>query len=379
MNRDEQYMRMAMELAWGGIGRNSPNPLVGCVIVRDDKIIGKGFHLYEKLDHAEIAAMKNAGGEISGSTVYVTLEPCVHFGRTPPCADALVSAGVKRVVYGMRDPHPRVDGQGHEFLEKNGIEVVGGILENEIRRQNRFFVTVHEKNRPFVLLKWAMSADGKIATSTLDSRGISGKESTNLVHHLRNIYDAILVGHNTVLTDNPSLTCRVDLTEKLPQIIFPVSPSDIRNPLRIILDTFCSIFHHDLNLFSLPGKTIVAAAPEGNYDDPEIRDRMNNPNIEILECELKAGRVDLNYLLTKLVGMGINSILVEGGSEVHAAFINERLVDEFLIIISPKIIGGDSAVSPVGGKGIDKISDAVQLKNMIHFQIGDDIILLAST
>jgi len=368
-------MKRAFELAWKGLGRNSPNPLVGCVIVRDGVIVGEGTHFFEKVSHAETIALAKAAEKAKGATVYINLEPCCHTGRTPPCTDALIKAGVARVVYSIKDPDGRVNGCGHEILEKAGIKCESGLMADEAREINRFFLAVHEKNRPFVLLKWAMTADGKIATRSGASRWISNDESRNIGNHLRNIFDAILVGHTTVITDNPKLTCRVDLSHPLPEEIFPYYPRDIRNPKRVVLDTFGAICHHDLNLFENPGTTIIAIGPESEWDDVRARDSLDGDKIELLVCPLKAGYIDLEFLLEKLMEKGINSVLVEGGSGVHASFLEKDLADEVTIAIGPKIFGGEAAQSPVGGLGAELVDDAVKLTNIKNLRVGDDLMI----
>jgi diaminohydroxyphosphoribosylaminopyrimidine deaminase/5-amino-6-(5-phosphoribosylamino)uracil reductase len=373
VNTDEKYMQRAMDLAWNALGRNSPNPLVGCVIVRDDRIIAEGFHEFKNVDHAEIVALKKAGDDAMGASIYVTLEPCSHAGRTPPCADAIKKSGVKKVVYGMTDPNPLVDGKGHEILAEAGIEVTGGVLDDEIREQNRFFVTVQEKSRPYVCSKWAMSADGKIATHSGDSFGISSLESNNITHHLRNIYDAILVGHNTVLMDDPKLTSRVNTSIPLPDNFFPTYPVDTRNPVRVIVDTFASICAHELKLFDQPGKTIVAASVESEFEDQRSMKIFDEGKAELLNCPMSEGRVDIEFLLGKLVGMGINSVFIEGGSEIHSAFLEKNFVDEVAVIISPKIVGGAHSPTPVGGRGVEKIAESWRIDVTQNFFVGDDV------
>ncbi len=367
-------MRRAIELAWAGIGRNSPNPLVGCVLVRDGEIIGEGAHIYRDVEHAERIAL-NAADKAGGATLYATLEPCNHTGRTPPCTEAIIEAGVSRVVYGLTDPNPLVNGGGHRKLEEAGIEVEGGLLSDEIREQNKFFVTAHEKGRPYVLAKWAMTADGKIATRSGASRWISGEESLNFAHHLRNTYDAILVGHGTALADDPALTCRVDLSTPCPGEFLPVTPSDIRHPQRVVLDTFGATCDHDLQIFHQPGKTLVAIGPESVWDDTRGRDSIDPERIELLECPLKGGHIDLVHLLGKLKDRGIHSLVVEGGSGVHAAFLEAGLVDEIVIMIAPRIFGGDGAPSPVGGSGVEQVEKAWKLENTRNLALGDDIVL----
>jgi len=379
MNEDEKYMRRAIELAWQGIGRHSPNPMVGCVIVKDGEIVGEGFHLFDKIKHAEVIALEQAGAKAKGATVYVTVEPCCHTGRTGPCADALTNSGIKQVVYGMRDPDPRVDGGGSCAIQDAGIEVVGGILEDEIREQNKFFVTAHEKGRPYILLKWAMTLDGKIATRSGDSRWISNEKSRNIVHHMRNIYGAILVGHNTVLVDNPKLTCRLESGfDPLPNNIniFPAYPTDSRNPVRVIIDVLGATGGMpDLNIFNQPGMTWVAMAPESEWDDTRARDMIEKSATEIIQCPLISGHIDLDHLLGELVKRGIHSVLVEGGSAVHASFLESGLADEICIMVAPKIFGGDSAPSPVSGNGVETVGEAWTLDNPKHMIVDGDAII----
>jgi diaminohydroxyphosphoribosylaminopyrimidine deaminase / 5-amino-6-(5-phosphoribosylamino)uracil reductase len=370
---DILYMKMAIDLAWDGIGRTAPNPMVGCVIVKDGEVVGKGTHFYEKIDHAEVVALKEAGDKARGATVYVTLEPCSHQGRTPPCADALIKAGVARMVYGLKDPNPAVNGEGHAKLEEAGIKVEAGLLADEIREQNKFFVTAQEKSRPYVLLKWAMTSDGKIATRTGVSRWISSDASRNVVHHLRNIYDAVLIGHATALADNPSLTCRVDLSIPLPSELFPKSPTDIRNPQRIVLDTFGATCDTDQAFFHEPGKTMLVVGPESPWDVCEMRDSIDSSKIEAIECPLEHGRIDLGYLLGELKKRNVYSLLVEGGSGVHESFLKAGLVDEVAIAVAPKIFGGESSPGPVGGGGIENVADAWRIEHIKYFRICDDM------
>jgi diaminohydroxyphosphoribosylaminopyrimidine deaminase / 5-amino-6-(5-phosphoribosylamino)uracil reductase len=366
-------MKMAIELAWIGIGRNSPNPMVGCLLVKEGEIVGKGAHLFEKVDHAETIAIGEAGEKARGATAYVTLEPCSHQGRTPPCTGQLISAGIARVVYGLKDPDPRVCGQGHKQLEEAGIKVESGLLADEVRKQNKFYVTAKEKGRPFVLLKWAMTADGKIATRSGQSKWISSDASRNVAHHLRNIYDAVLIGHSTAFVDNPMLTARVDLSQPIPSELFPLAPVDIRNPQRVVLDTFASTCDHDLSLFNQPGKTMVAIGPECEWDDCAARDSIDKQKIELIESPLIDGRIDLHFLLAELKNRNIYSLMVEGGSSVHESFLKDGLADEVAFAIAPKIFGGESAPGPVGGGGIEEVADAWHLEQIKHFAVCDDM------
>jgi len=370
-------MRRAIELGWKGIGRTSPNPMVGCVIVKDDEIIGEAFHLFSQVDHAETIALDQAGERSKGSTVYVTVEPCCHTGRTPPCTDAIIAAEVSKVVYGIKDPDPRVNGCGHSALEKADIDVVGGVLADEIREQNKFFVAAKEKNRPYITLKWAMTLDGKIATRTGESKWISCEQSRNIGHHLRNIYDAILVGHSTVMIDNPRLDCRVDITSSLPTEIFPAIPQDCRNPVRVVLDalgaTCCT---DDFQLYTNPGRSIVAIAPESAWDDTKSRDSIDTDKIDLIECPMTGGHIDIGCFLESLVERNIHSVLVEGGSGIHAAFLEAGLADEVIAFIAPQVFGGEAAPSPVAGGGIEHIGDSWRLKSVRHLRVEDDLVMI---
>ncbi len=368
-------MARAIELAWRGIGRNSPNPLVGCVIVRDDETVAEGSHYYPDIEHAEIVALKKAREKAKGATLYVSIEPCCHTGRTPPCCHSIIKAGISKVVYGVNDPDPRVNGGGHRALADGGIEVTGGVLENECRELNKFFLTAKDKNRPFILLKWAMTLDGKIATRIGKSQWISGERSRNATHHLRNIYDAVLAGHTTVIIDNPSLTCRADQAVPLPEELFPAVPGDIRDPVRIVIDTFGATIAHQCGIYDQPGKTIVAIGPEPAGDDSNFRDSIDKEKIELLECPLTAGHIDLGFLMHELVERDIQSVLVEGGSGVHAAFLDNGLADEILCVVGPKIFGGDTAPSPVSGAGIEEVTNAVQLSEPKHLRIDNDLMI----
>ena len=368
-------MKRALELGWRGIGRNSPNPMVGCVIVRGGEIVGEGSHFYPEIIHAETIALRQAGDKAKGATIYVSLEPCCHTGRTPPCSDAIIEAGIGKVFYGIQDPDPRVNGAGHEKISEAGIEIEGGVLSSEIREQNKFFLSAKEKKRPYMLLKWAMTLDGKIATRTGKSMWVSNEKSRNAAHHLRNIYDAVLIGHSTVITDNPRLTCRVDQSVPLPVEIFPATPSDIRDPVRIIIDTFGATLTHDCDIFKQPGKTLVAIGPESPWEDYRHRDSVDPEKIELVECPVVAGHVDPGFLMEKLVERNIQSVLVEGGSRIHAAFIEKKIADEIICFVAPKIFGGNAAPSPVNGAGIDEVGDAVHLEAVKRIMIDDDVMI----
>ncbi|MEW6725742.1 MAG: bifunctional diaminohydroxyphosphoribosylaminopyrimidine deaminase/5-amino-6-(5-phosphoribosylamino)uracil reductase RibD [Bacillota bacterium] len=355
---DEAYMRLALELAAQARGRTSPNPLVGAVLVRDGAIIGKGYHTRAGMPHAEIEALRDAGGEARGATLYVTLEPCCHTGRTGPCTEAIVAAGVKRVVAAMRDPNPLVSGRGLARLREAGVEVREGVLEEEARRLNEFFIKYITTRTPFVTLKTAMSLDGKIATRTGDSRWVTGEESRRYVHELRDIYDVILVGVGTVLKDDPSLTTRL--------------PEGGRDPVRVILDSRGRTPAGARVLKQESGAaTVIAvtgAAPEENVA------ALAEAGAQILVCG-PGPLVDLQTLLRALAERELTSVLVEGGSRVNASFLAAGLVDKVVWFIAPKIVAGETAPGPVGGEGIARMAEALELQDITVRRFAHDLCL----
>jgi len=355
---DEKYMRLALELAACARGRTSPNPLVGAVLVRDGVIIGKGYHTRAGMPHAEIEALRDAGGDARGATLYVTLEPCCHTGRTGPCTEAVLAAGVKRVVAAMRDPNPLVSGRGLARLREAGVEVSEGVLEEEARRLNEVFIKYITTRTPFVALKTAMSLDGKIATRTGDSRWITGEESRLYVHKLRDIYDAILVGVGTVIKDDPSLTTRL--------------PEGGRDPVRVILDSRgrTPVGARVLKQES-EAATVIAvteAAPKENIA------ALAETGAKILVCG-PGPLVDLNVLLRTLAEQELTSILVEGGARVNASFLAAGLVDKVIWFIAPKIVAGETAPGPVGGEGVARMAEALELQNLALRRFADDLCL----
>lgn len=349
-------MREALRVARNAEGRTSPNPLVGAVIVRDGQIVAEGWHRQAGTPHAEIHALNMAGELSRGATLYVTLEPCSHFGRTPPCANAIVDAGIKRVVAAMSDPNPKVSGRGFEILRNAGIEVTVGVLEDEARRLNEIFLKWVTKNLPFVTLKFACSLDGKIATSTGESRWISCEESRKFSHRLRDLNDAILVGIGTVLADNPSLTTRLVAG---------------KNPVRVIVDSTAKIPLAANVVTDKSARTIVAVT--SNAPTEKIS-ALKNSGVEIIFAG-DGQRVDLEILMRELAAREITSVLVEGGGTIHFAMLRAKLVDKIFAFVAPKIIGGKNSPTAVAGAGFDKLSDAVALKNFSAQQLGDDILI----
>ena len=353
---DEIFMREALRIARHAEGRTSPNPLVGAVVVRDGKIIAEGWHRQAGTPHAEIHALNMAGELAAGATLYVTLEPCSHFGRTPPCTRAIVEAGIKKVVAAMSDPNPLVAGRGFEILRSAGVEVEVGILEAEARALNEIFIKWVTKNLPFVTIKFACSLDGKIATVGGESKWISGEASRKFTHHLRDINDAILVGVGTVLKDNPSLTTRL---------------VEGKNPVRIIVDS---------NARTPPGSTVVTdksartiIAVTSNAPSEKIS-ALKNLGVEIIFAG-DGERVDLKILMSELARREITSVLVEGGGTIHFSMLKEKLVDKIFAFVAPKILGGKNSLTAVAGAGFEKLSDAVELKNFTAQKLGEDFLL----
>lgn len=348
-------MKMAINLAKKGNGKTSPNPLVGTVIVKDDLIIGKGYHKFYGGPHAEINALNKAGEKAIGATLYVNLEPCIHFGKTPPCVREIIKSGIKKVVIGMRDPNPFVFGKGIEELRKAKIEVKEGVLEDEAKKLNEVFIKYITLKIPFVALKVGMSLDGKISTNKGHSKWITNELSRNYVKHLRQIYDAILVGINTTIVDNPNLTIEKPFKKKF----------------RIILDSKARIpFTANLLKQKDNYTTIIATTKRASINKLKKLEKY----AEILILKEKNGLVDLRHLMKELVKMEISSILVEGGGEVNASFLKEMLVDKVFFFISPKIIGGNFAKNSVGGKGISSLNNAINLRDIKLRKFKEDIL-----
>lgn len=357
ISEDEAYMADALKIAANARGRTSPNPLVGAVVVRDGRIVGQGWHRKAGTPHAEIHALNMAGELARGATVYVTLEPCAHYGRTGPCAKALVEAGVKRVVVAMVDPNPQVAGKGIKILEDAGIEVKVGILEKQARALNRVFLKWITTGKPYVIMKTAMSLDGKIATSTGQSQWITNEKSRQWVHELRDICDGILVGINTVLKDNPSLTTRLP-------------GGNGKNPIPIVLDSRARI-PLDSKLVADGKAPLIVAVSEAA--PPERIDALEAAGVEII----KAGseQVDIDKLLRELGERKVTSVLVEGGGQVNYSFLQAGAVDEVLAFVAPMMIGGRDALTPVEGAGFDQLSSAVRLRDVSVEMLDGDILI----
>ena len=358
-NIDEKFMKLALSLAEQARGRTNPNPMVGAVIVRDGQILGRGYHRKVGTPHAEIHAIADAGEQTKDATIYVSLEPCSHYGRTGPCTQAIIDAGLSRVVMAMTDPNPMVSGRGKSILENHGIQVKTGVLENEARKLNEAFIKYITTRQPFVIMKTAMSLDGKIATASGRSQWISSEDSRKMVHRIRDEVDAILVGIGTTLHDNPSLTTRL--------------PDDQgQDATRIILDSRARIPLESkvLNLDS-SARTIIVVTPNA----PQEKIAQIKQRAEVLIVPENNGRVDLQILMEKLGQMEIMSVLLEGGAEVNASALKAEIVDKVMAFIAPKLIGGSGSPGPIGGEGIQYLSEAVSLTDISVTRVGKDILI----
>lgn len=356
---DEDYMRQALRLARRGLGRTSPNPMVGSVIVKGDQIIGKGYHHYYGGKHAEINAIENARESVVWAILYVTLEPCCYHGKTPPCVEAIIRENISKVVIGTLDPNPRVSGQSVEILRQQGIDTKVGVLEQECRTLNEAHFKYMTTGTPLVTVKFAQTLDGRIATVTGNSRWISSAESQRLAHKLRALNDAIMVGVGTILTDNPELTVRLVRG---------------RNPIRIVLDSRLRIPLKSkvlMNQESAP--TIVATTPGANNESLSALRQMG---IEVLVTrEDERGDVDLCHLLEMLGQREISSVLVEGGAETITSLLRLNLVDRLVAIIAPKIMG--KGIEAVGELNIADVSQTIKLSFGRIYRSGEDLVIEA--
>jgi diaminohydroxyphosphoribosylaminopyrimidine deaminase/5-amino-6-(5-phosphoribosylamino)uracil reductase len=354
-------MAEALSLARRAAGRTSPNPLVGAVIVADGQVVGRGFHPKAGEAHAEIFALRDAGERARDATLYVTLEPCNHAGRTGPCTEVLINAGVRRVVAAMVDPDSQVSGKGLARLREVGMTVDVGVLEDEARRVNEFYIKHRRTGLPFVALKWAMSLDGKIAAHRGVATAITGEDARRYVHELRNVYDAVLVGMQTVLTDDPQLTCR------LPVDSLPVP----RNPLRIIVDS------HLRTPVAARVVTGVSEAPTlivtTTAAPVERVETVRRAGVEVLIQDQVFGRVDMRVLMQELGRRGILSVLIEGGGTVNASALDVGIVDKIIALIAPRLIGGAQAPTPVDGLGPAGAGRLMDLRDVRIAHLGNDI------
>ena len=348
----KKYMDLAIKLAEKGRGLTSPNPMVGCIIVKRGRIVGKGWHKKAGTEHAEILAIQDAGKKAINSTMYVNLEPCSHWGRTPPCTERIVEAGVREVIIGTEDPNPLVD--GFKELKFRGLKTKIGILEKESKKLNEAYIKYMKTKKHFIIIKVAMSADGRIATKTGDSKYITSKEARAYVHHLRTEVDAVMVGLNTVLRDNPELTPRL------------VKGKD---SMKIVVDSTLKI-PKNCNLMKNPAKLIVATTSKASKN---MIKKLQQKGVTIIITKSKNGMVDLQDLVKQLGRHEIASIMIEGGSELNSTAIKAGVVDKIFIFTAPKIIG--NGLGAIGNLGINKIDKAINLKNSVAKKIGNDILI----
>jgi diaminohydroxyphosphoribosylaminopyrimidine deaminase/5-amino-6-(5-phosphoribosylamino)uracil reductase len=359
LEEDRKYIRRAITLAKRGTGWVNPNPLVGAVIVRNGRIIGEGYHAYFGGPHAEINAIENALESVKDATLYVTMEPCSHQGKTPPCTETIISKGIRKVVAGMEDPNPLVNGNGLKILAGAGIEVKSGIEEAALLKLNEQFVKYIVTGLPFCTLKTAMTLDGKIATVENASKWISGDNSRKYVHELRQKYSAVMVGINTVLYDDPLLNIR-RIRKKS------------KDPLKIIIDSTGKI-PLEANVLKMNPQLVIIATTDKIERTKKLD--LERLGAQVLICPGKDGKVDLGYLMVSLGKMGIDSVMLEGGSTIAFSALMNGIVDKVVSFIAPKIIGGAGAPSPVGGTGLLKMDDAIGVKEWKYRKLGSDILI----
>ncbi len=358
MNEDEIYMRRALDLAIRGRGKVEPNPMVGALVVKDDNIIAEGWHECFGNPHAEVVALERAGLQTKGATLYVTLEPCAHYGKTPPCVKKIIHSEIKRVVFPLIDPNPLTSGRGKQNMLEAGIEVLEGVLKEEAKRVNAPFFKLMNTGMPYVTAKWAMSLDGKIATQAGDARWISSEESREYVHKVRSLVDAVIVGINTVIRDDPLLTCRI--------------PGG-RNPKRIVLDSRARI-PMDCKLLNSLGESKVIIVTTASAPKEKL-DTLEKIGCEVLVLKGDEKGVDPVELLKVLGERQYTNMLLEGGGSLNASFLEKDLVDKVMVFISPKIIGGVEAKSPVGGKGVALVQESIKLKEIQITRFLEDILV----
>lgn len=358
---DRYFIRRAMELAERGKGFVNPNPLVGAVIVRDGQVIGEGWHEYYGGLHAERNALSSCREEVQGATMYVTLEPCCHYGKTPPCTEALITSGIRRVVVGLTDPNPLVAGKGLEALRRAGIEVVSGVEEEILREQNRVFLKYIAQRKPWVVLKTAMTLDGKIAAYSGDSKWVTGEAARQRVHRMRAECMGVVVGGGTVRSDDPLLNCRLD--------------EPVRQPWRIVVDSAASIaFDSQLVRTARVYPLLVAHTRRAGEEQLEM---IAEAGGETLLCGERDGRVDIADLLRYLGERGVDSLLLEGGGELAFSFLQMQAVDEVAAFVAPKLVGGRTAKTPLEGEGFACMGEAVRLENMSVERVGEDLLIRA--
>ncbi len=352
---EERWMHLALELAELGLGNVNPNPLVGAVVVKDGEVVGQGAHRNFGGPHAEVFALEEAGGRAEGATLYVTLESCCHHGKTPPCTDRIIAAGIGKVVYAIEDPNPQVCGKGAGLLRASGIDVEEGLLRELAQEQNEIFLTFTRRKTPFVELKLAMSLDGRIATKTGDAKWITGEESRIEGHRLRAKHSAIAVGVDTVIRDDPRLNVR---------------HVEGRDPVPIVLDSTGRI-PLSSKLLQAPSKVIIATCSMSEQSEQAIV----NTGVQVWRLPAANGRVSIPALLAQMAEEQLDSLLIEGGGEIAASFLEVRVVDKVSLFYAPILIGGRDAVPGIGGAGVERVADALRLKRVEVQQLGEDLYL----
>jgi diaminohydroxyphosphoribosylaminopyrimidine deaminase / 5-amino-6-(5-phosphoribosylamino)uracil reductase len=347
MNSDERFMKKVISLAKKGLGSTFPNPVVGALLVKDGTIISSGYHKKAGMKHAEVDALSKVGEGARGSTMYVNLEPCNHYGRTPPCTKAILESGVSRVVVGIKDPNKGVTGGGCEFLQSKGVDVRCGVLEEECSTLNEVYIKNVVEGKVFVAVKVAMTLDGWIATKKGDSKWITNQKSRRFVHRLRGHSGAILVGVDTVIADNPKLT---------PYMI----KKSVSQPFRIVVDTHLRT-PLSSNVFNSETAHLTIIASGSNVDKAKIK-RIENLGAKVIQCELKNGQVDMVDLFDRLSTIPIGSVLVEGGARIYNSIMRGDVADKFYLFFAPKILGGGDGIPFMRGKGYDRIEKSYRLR-----------------
>lgn len=360
MKNDEYYMNLALELAQTAKGNTNPNPMVGAILVKNGMIVGSGLHRKAGEPHAEVHAFRMAGEHAKGATLYVTLEPCSHHGKTPPCAELVKNSGVSRVVIAMKDPNPLVAGQGIHLIEEAGIEVEVGVLHKEAVRLNERFIHNMINQKPFVISKTAMTLDGRLAAYNGHSRWVTGEESRRAVHYLRNEVDSILVGIGTILADNPMLTTRI--------------PEGGKNPIRIILDSKLRTPSDAKITDCTEAQTWIFAKEDADKNKAAV---LTAKGVQVYFAPHDEHGLDLSYILKVLFEKGITDVLVEGGSEVNGAFLRAGLINKYLLYVAPKILGGRHSLSPFTGSDVESMDEAVKIDFESVEPIGSDLLITA--
>jgi len=353
-------MKTALELAEKGRGYTSPNPMVGAVVVKEGRIVGRGWHEFAGGPHAEVNAINDAGESANGADLYVTLEPCNHYGRTPPCTQKILESRIDRVIVAMNDPNPDVKGGGNDYLRAKGISVTTGVCEKEALVLNEAFVKYVRTKEPFVTVKCAATLDGRIATRTGDSKWVSGEQSRAFVHELRHRSDGILVGIGTVVSDDPSLTARME-------------GKKCADPARIILDTRLSISENAKVLHLQSEADTIIVTGDGIADDK--KKRLKDKGVRVISAPLKDGRINLKLLMGRLGYIGITSLLIEGGSRVIASALQSRIVDKIMFFYAPKILGGDDGFPICKGPGPELMRQSIPIRDMNIFRFGEDVMI----